>query len=388
MSVPAFGLTEDNADLLWSPAAKAPTQASAFLAGRRELTALHPQYIRLLVDWAALQPSPQAAPALDASVGGCARGVPPCGAYAGLAGELAAVASQQRAAQASGQTGFQVVIDVLGVPTWAALAPHGCERPGTPALARPIRPQAIAGYRTLIADLLALAAREGVELPWWSPWNEPNDPRFLSPQRTSCAADARPLAPDVYTQLARAMAAELKAAGGGHQMLLGELGGYESGSPHRTSIAQFLDALPDDVLCLSDTWAVHAYAARGRRSTAFDPVAALEAALGARGGCAASARIWVTEAGAGAPEPGRPQASGAAEERAACLALAGQVLGWYADPRVGAVLQYTFRDDPAFPVGLASADLTRLSPVYGMWLALSRARSGDLSPAGVRRACG
>jgi hypothetical protein len=57
--------------------------------------------------------------------------------------------------------------------------------------------------------------------------------------------------------------------------------------------------------------------------------------------------------------------------------LVAQVRRWRADPRVEAILQYTFRDDPDFPVGLISADLTRLSPIYGMWLALSRSTPGE-----------
>ena len=36
---------------------------------------------------------------------------------------------------------------------------------------------------------------------------------------------------------------------------------------------------------------------------------------------------------------------------------------------MGAVFQYEFRDDPAFPVGLASADLSHLSSTYRLWLA-------------------
>ncbi len=276
----------------------------------------------------------------------------PCGNYEGVAGELAAIASQQRAARAEGRPGFDVVIDILGAPAWAALPPHGCELAATPASARPIGGAALAGYRALIAGLLALAAREGVQLPWWSPWNEPNDPRFLAPQRAACGPDAEPLAPAVYSQLAEAMAA------------------------HRLSIGQFLDGLPANVLCLGNTWAVHAYVARGRRAIEPDPVRALERALDARGGCASGARIWVTESGAGAPSPGRAREGGGGEELGACEALAAQTGKWHSDPRVEAIFQYEFRDDPAFPVGVASADLSRLRSTYRVWLALSRAPEG------------
>jgi len=370
---PAVGLTEDNAQLLYNPGAGAASNVAGFPAARRELTALHPTYVRLLVDWAALQPNPAVPPALDGEVTGCARQLGPCAPYPGIAGELAALASQQRADPGA----FQVVLDILGTPDWAAAPAHGCERPGEKPFARALRPGALAAYGALIADLLALGRREGVALPWWSPWNEPNDPRFITPQRASCDGPAS--SPAVYAELARAMHGELASAGPGHEMLLGELGGYASGSAHRTSVAEFVAGLPPDVLCLGRVWAVHAYAVIGRPPPP-DPVGLLERALDARGGCAAAASIWVTEAGAGAPEPGRPRTGTAEEEAGGCEALARQVLGWEADPRVGAVFQFSFRDDPAFPVGLASSDLLRAHPVYGMWRALSEARAAGRPP--------
>ena len=385
-SGPAFGITEDNADLLWAPGdASAPPQAAPFLPARRELAALHPRFIRLLVDWAALQPSPQSPPALGAPVDGCARGVPPCGSYPGLAGELAAVASEQRAARAHGEAAPQVVLDILGTPAWAAAPAHGCVRAGTPETARTLRPGALDSYRGLISRVLALGRAEGVALRWWSPWNEPNDPRFLSPQRASCEATGAPLAPAAYAQMARAMGAELAASGTGARMLLGELGGYLSGSPHRLSVAEFVKALPADVLCTSRDWSVHAYAAYGPRAPvpgSDDPVEGLERALDARGGCAAGARVWVTEAGAGAPAPGRPRAPTAGQESAGCDALAAQLERWRRDPRVAAVLQYSFREDPAYPVGLADAGLDRLYPAHGLWLAFSGGDAGGRLPCG------
>jgi hypothetical protein len=380
---PAFGITEDNANLLWAPTASAPAEAAPFMRARRELAALHPGYIRLLVNWAALQPTADAPPQLSAPVDGCARGVQPCGPYPGLEGQLAAIASQQRAARARGEAPPEVVLDLLGTPIWAALPPHGCEAGGTPATARALRPDALGAYRRLIASLLAIARREGVALPWWAPWNEPNDPRFLSPQRASCDAAGAPLVPDAYAQLARAMSAELKSSGTGAQLLLGELGGYLSGSPHRLGVEEFVRALPDDVMCLSRDWSVHAYAAYGRRresAAGEDPVAALERALDARGGCAAGARVWVTEAGAGAERPGRPR-SGAGEQ-AGYAALLAQLRRWKGDDRVAAIFQYTFREDPAYPVGLIDPTLTRVYPTYGLWMALASHDALPTSAAG------
>jgi len=383
-SGPAFGLTEDNADLLWNPADHAAPAGGAFQAARDRLTALHPRYLRLLVDWAALQPRADSPPSLYGPVDGCARSVAPCGAYAGLGEELAAIASQQRAARAQGRPGFEVVLDVFGAPAWAAEPASGCELKGTRAFARPISAAGLVGYRALIGSLLALGAREGVALTWWSPWNEPNDPVFLSPQRAACTADSPSLAPAVYAQLAQVMAAQLTADGGVHHLLLGELNAFASDSPHRTSVQAFVAALPDTVLCLGHEWSIHAYAARHGHSPALDPVELLQHALQARAGCAANARIWVTEAGAGARHPGRPRPPGEADEREGCSELAEQVKRWSENPRVDAVLQYTFREDPAFPVGLLSADLSHTLPAYRFWLLYTRASAqGKPAPPGA-----
>lgn len=379
---PAIGLTEDNAELLWSPQAAPERGGMPFQLARQELTALHPTYLRLLVNWAALQPDAARPAALEAPVSGCARGDGPCASYAGIRDELAAIASQQRGAL--GASAFQVVIDVFDVPAWAARAPSGCERADSTPLSRPLAASAIAAYRALIRSLLALGAREGVALRWWSPWNEPNDATFLAPQRAACTAGSPSLSPALYAQLARAMAAELKADGGEHHLLVGELNAYQSDAPDRTSIAQFVAALPADLMCLSDTWSIHAYAAYGPAAPALDPVRVLEQALDARGACGRRVRIWVTEAGAGAPHPGRPRPSGVDGEMAGCMALASQLRAWDADRRVGAVFQYTFREDPIFPVGLLSADLAHVYPAYRLWLAWSRLRAaGQPPPAGA-----
>ncbi len=95
----------------------------------------------------------------------------------------------------------------------------------------------------------------------------------------------------------------------------------------------------------------------------------------------------MTETGAGAPHAGAPRPPGEADEAAGCRALAVQLARWYADPRVGAVFQYTFREDDLFPVGLADAALTRLYPAYYLWLAWAQHGTADgrAAPAGAVR---
>jgi hypothetical protein len=378
---PALGLTEDNANLLRSPQA-APD--GPFSQARALLSALHPAYIRLVIDWAALQPQPDRPPALDSDVDGCARGVAPCGAFAGVRAQLAAIATRQRAA---GDEAFQVVIDILGTPSWAAAKPFGCELSGVAALARAPAPSALEDYRGLIDSLLRLGEEEGVQLRWWSPWNEPNDPRFIDPQRERCAAEATPTSALTYAALARTMAEALKAAGGQREMILGELQGLTEDSPHTTSIGRFVASLPEDVVCLAAVWSVHAYASYGPGADGPEPVQALESALDARGGCASHAQVWVTEAGTGAPRAGQQRPAGTGAEREGCEALARQLARWYYDPRLGAVFQYSFRQDPDFQVGLVSADLGHLYPAYGLWLAYVRSRAASEPPPAPTTAC-
>ncbi len=382
---PSFGLTEDNAELLADPPS-APG-GPRFAAARERLAALHPEYVRLLVDWAALQPDARTPPALEEPVDGCARETAPCVAYRGIAAELAALAARQRAARAEGRSGYDVVLDVFGTPAWAARASGGCEPAATQPSARPISAAGLDGYRALIRALLALGAREGVALGWWSPWNEPNNAQFLSPQRAACASGSPSLAPAVYAQLAQAMAETLAGAGGVHRLLLGELAGYEASSPLRTSVGEFVAQLPQSVLCLGDVWSIHAYASYGGATSSGEPLDALESALDARGACGRDARIWVTEAGAGAPHAGRPRPSTAGAEREGCLALGAQLERWAADARVEAVFQYTFRDDPAFPVGLVSADLADLRLDYRLWLGYTRARANGERPPPPTQLC-
>ena len=50
---------------------------------------------------------------------------------------------------------------------------------------------------------------------------------------------------------------------------------------------------------------------------------------------------------------------------------------WNDDPRVDAVFQYTFRDDPVFPVGLADAKLTKAWPAYDLFKAWGGERKPD-----------
>jgi hypothetical protein len=172
------GITEGNPHLV------APGEQPPELAPWRDrLAALGPRYLRILVDWRRVQPSPSQGPDWAQPADGCLRGIPPCAAFSGIRDEL-------RAAQAAD---MQPVIVILNTPDWAASPAAGCEARGAGDKAR--MPADLEAYRVLIRSLLELGVAEGIRLPWWSAWNEPNHGEFLGPQHARCSADAAERSP-------------------------------------------------------------------------------------------------------------------------------------------------------------------------------------------------
>jgi hypothetical protein len=375
----AVGLTEMNPALLWSAASG--VDVGAFAPWRDRLAAMRPRYLRVLVDWAQLQPDAARPPSFDAPRDGCMRGRTPCRRSAGLAEVLRAARSQQEVAG-----GFEVVLVVYGVPDWAARPPSGCEMKGIGPRSRPITAAGLQGYRALVRGLVALGRREGVPLRWWSAWNEPNGPFFASPQREVCDPRSPAVSPAVYTQLFRAMRDELATAGGDRRMLLGELADGPPGRRYNTAADEFLAALPADVVCAAAVMSQHAYTRRGPAADRPDVVRAVEAVLDRRR-CSRDMPLWLTETGAGGPVPARPRTGGVPGARTDCQALQGDLRRWWADPRVTAAFQYTFRDDPAFPVGLADAGLTHAWPTLDLLTAWGGDRAPAAAPPALPAAC-
>jgi hypothetical protein len=373
-----LGITEDNANLLGVNTL--PQTDSAFAVAQTAFSALRPRFVRLLINWAKLQPQANQLPALAANDSGCLRALTPCAPYAGLAGELAALASRQRAGE-----NVQPIISIYGTPSWAAQTVSACGR-GRDTFSAALSTFGLAAYRDLISDILALGRAQGVALPYFAPWNEPNSSAFISPQHPDCQADAPSLAVAAYAQTVLAMQTVLHADAAPHQMLLGEFMSSPTSTANTTSISAFVAATPEDVLCASNIWSVHDYAQWGAHAANSQPVKTLEAALDARGGCAAHARIWVTETGVGGPYVGDARSGGDAGERAGCRALASKLDSYLADARVDVVLQYSFRDDNLFPVGLINTGLTHLYPTYYLWLAWAQ-RTNTLVAAPLPAQC-
>ena len=369
----AVGLTEINPDLFWHG-----KDVGDFDPWRDRVEALKPQVYRLTVDWATLQPSADAPVDWTKASDGCMRGLQPCRPYSGIRDTLRAIRSQQQAGN-----GFATMVVIYGVPDWAAIKPTGCERDDIGARSRPITAQGLEAYKRLVRSLQDLARREGVAIRWWSPWNEPNGPFFISPQRAECRGSSKALSPAVYTKFARAMREELQP---GQQLVVGELAGLQNARKYGTSISEFFDGLPDDVVCNAGVFAQHAYAKRGDRADDAGAVGTLEQVLDGRA-CARDKPIWVTETGVGGPHVGDERSPKDASIRADCQALNVALRRWDEDPRVDAAIQYTFRDDPVFPVGLADAKLTKEWPAYQLFKAWGGARSPDAPPPALPKAC-
>ena len=350
-----LGLTEADPRLL---IAARPGSAGA------RAVALKPRYVRVLVDWSRVQPRAHRAPNWNAPAGGCPRARPGCHTGLSLIALLKTIKARRHA-----DGGWQVVVVPYFTPAWAATAPRGCQRPGTGARAQ--MPQ-IAAYRAFLRALQRLGDELGMDLPYWAPWNEPNHPGFLNPQRAVCDKRSPALAPALYAQLVRAARAELRPD---QQLVIGELAGLDAPRPYGASAPEFVRALPPDVACAGDAFGQHVYIGErgrgGRPPAVVNPatatvqasalVDAVDRAL-LDHGCRTP--IWISE-------------TGTFDHR--CEAMAAALRTWADDPRVDAAFQYTFRDAPAFPVGLVSSSLRTTYRSYTAWHAFSRVHDEPLA---------
>jgi hypothetical protein len=376
----AIGLNETNASLVRAPGTS--PDVPEFRPWQERVAALKPALYRLPIDWAALQPDPSKPANLAIPADGCMRGQGPCAPFDGIRGQLAAAASEQRAGN-----GFEVVVVFFGVPDWAARPAHGCERPGIQPRSRPITDQGLTQFRALVRGVASLARELDADIRWWSPWNEPNGAFFISPQRAQCSTAGPSLSPGVYARLWDAVKAELDAVPGDQGMVLGDLAGVARGTKRGTGSGEFVRGLPEHVVCQAQVVAQHAYAdLPGQKKQPGDPVKSTENALAAHA-CARDTPIWITETGVGGLHAGDERRTGAASLRAQCTTYDAQLGAWRKDPRIRAAFQYTFREDPAFPVGLADAGLTRTYPTYGMLKAWAGRANPDDPPPQLPAEC-
>src|SRR4051794_23595307 len=228
----ALGITESNPNFIWPAEDRALPEP--FAAWRTEFQAVRPQIYRLVLDWARLQREPTAPADLGQPADGCMRGAPPCLGWHGVREQLAALAAAQR------RTGVQALVTVTGTPVWAVPPTDtGCVREADPPRSRAPSDEALPAYRRLVRRVLRVARRTGADLRFWSAWNEPNHPYFLTPQRAVCDVSSPTIAVPRYVALVRSLDRALARAPGRQEQLLGELASSTNGSAVTTGVAEF-----------------------------------------------------------------------------------------------------------------------------------------------------
>ncbi|MFP5361109.1 MAG: hypothetical protein ACLGI5_00090 [Thermoleophilia bacterium] len=344
-----IGLTEGDPRLLL------PSGVTRGVA--RKVVALKPNYVRVLVPWERLQPYAARKPNWDAPPTGCPRINPGCRSLLGLRTVLRLIRHRQRA-----DGGWRILAVPYFTPPWAASRYKGCQKKRS----RHPRTQLprIAPYRRFLRGLNALADKVGVKIDYITPWNEPNHPGFLQPQRANCNRRSRAVSPAAYAKLARAARQELRYE---QTLVLGSLAGLQQPRVYGAGAAEFIRGLPRDVACLDGPFAQHAYIGRpgrrGREPRRANPASAARrnllddvlAALDAKG-CARSKQLWIAE-------------TGTFDHR--CEAMSAALRSWARNDRIDAAFQYTFRESRAFPVGLVSPSMMRTYASYRAWLAFA-----------------
>lgn len=361
----AIGLTEFDPTLIAPPGPPRPGIGQARAASLR-LGLLRPRYFRLVVLWSEVQRRP------GRSFNWSARS---SGGYS--------VVSQLRAlarARARAGGGWEPVVTFYSTPGWAREGLRGCEPPSASAQARAPRATALAAYQAMVRSLIALGRQSGVELRLFSAWNEPNSGFFLSPQRARCTPASPSLAPAKYAEIVRALRGALNAEPGDQQVVVGETSSPFRPGPFITAVSEFVGGLPADALCAGPVWAHHQYVGDA------DRVPVLKAALAARPCGAQPRRIWITETGVGSKRA-REREDDDRTLRRGCRALHGPLLRWWADPQIDAAFQYTYREDPRFPVGLEETSLDDTYPAYWLWRAWGGSRQPQSAPPRLPAQC-
>ena len=346
----SIGLTESDPRLL--------VPAGSMRGVAAKVAALKPAYVRVLIPWERLQPIAGRKPNWDAPLGGCPKINPGCRSERGMRSLLTAIKLRQAA-----DGGWKILAVPYFTPLWAvARAPGGCQKARL-RHARAQRPR-IADYRRFLRAFNALADKVGVKIDFISPWNEPNHPAFLQPQRARCSAQSKAVSPRAYARLVRAAGLELRP---GQQLVLGSLAGLQGPRVYGAGVGEFIRGLPRDVACLDVPFAQHAYIGvpgrDGRPPRAANPAAAprhdlLDSAIAALDakGCGHLKALWIAE-------------TGTFDHR--CRAMSAALRSWAANRRIDAAFQFTFRESRDYPVGLMSPSLFDMYGSYRAWSAFA-----------------
>ncbi len=346
----AIGLTENDPRLL------VPTGTTWRAAAK--VVALKPAYVRVLIPWERIQPHAGRKPNWDAPFGGCPKLRPGCRSERGMRALLSAIKLRQ-----AQDGGWRILAVPYFTPLWAVAGPPTACQKARHRHARAQMPR-IAAYRRFLRAFNGLADKVGVKVDFITPWNEPNHPGFLQPQRARCVVSSKAISPPAYARLVRAAGQELRY---GQRIVLGSLAGLQRSRIYGASAAEFIRGLPRDVACLDAPFAQHAYvgvnARGGAAPPAADPISAaryglLNTVIRAldEKGCPQRKALWIAE-------------TGAFDHR--CDAMSAALRSWAVDDRIDAAFQYTFRESRDYPVGLVSPSLFETYRSYRAWFAFA-----------------
>ena len=291
----AIGITEQNPNFVWAPPPRGP-RAVRPLARRAGEDAA-----RLRTGCSstgrALQPE-QGRPAdLDAPNDGCLRDTPPCAGWA----RRARAARGARLAPEGGRLGGARGAHGLARVGGAAAVPSA----SAPARSRSTARRSARGAARVPASSSRRCSRrrseEGAELRYWAPWNEPNHPFSLSPQRDALReerASRSRSSPTSRIAQAHARGARRGAGRAGlHARRAGRPGPREADHDHRSASSSA--ACPADLVC-----GTHGLDPARLRRRARGGAAARRCGPCAAKDCEREHAIWITETGVGAPRSG------------------------------------------------------------------------------------
>ena len=264
-------MTEINPDLFWHG-----KDVGAFGPWRDRFEALKPPLYRLAVDWSTLQPTRDGPDRLDQAVRRLharAAALPPVQRHPRHAARDPLPAAGRQRLRDDGRR--------LRRPRLGRGARPAAASATTSARARARSPtQGLEGYKKLVALAAGPGPARGRRHQLVEPVERAQRPVLHQPAARAVQGLARSRWRPPSTPSSRARCArELEP---GQQLVVGELAGLKDARKYGTSISEFFDGLPDDVVCNAGVFAQHAYSKRGDAADDPGAVGALEEVLDRR----------------------------------------------------------------------------------------------------------
>ena len=166
-----------------------------------------------------------------------------------------------RAIESASGAGIDVLLTIVGTPSWANGGRGAQYAPSSAATLRQFAYAAARRYSGTFLDTASGRILPRVER--WLAWNEPNSPVFLQPQFERVGGKWRTAAPAAYAKICNAVYAGVHAAGGPERVGCGVTAprGHNDPAGARPSISPltFLQEAKRAGLRAFDAWAHHPY---------------------------------------------------------------------------------------------------------------------------------